>query len=243
MHLYVKGSVQSFSRVRGALAGHPLRVLKFHCQCVAPPLRPPPSLTPPSVSPRPSAAVPSVSPPSAVPPPSVTPPPSVSPPRSSSVCLLSSTLRRKRQRQEYSPSPSPPSEDSDETRLPPSPPHVDSDETTLDHSPTPSQRRRHFSPELFDSPTYSDTTIPLYPPRSPPVYISRVVVVYSSGDTTPELSPRPSPRLFPLFLLPFFFPNRFLSKPPNLQKIPFSCRLQMFVYINMKWTVYYVSFL
>ena len=149
VHLYVKGSAQSFPRVRGALAGHPLRVLKFHCQFVAPPPRPPPSLTPPpSVSPHPS-----VSPPFAAPPPSIclppsAAPPSVSPPPSSTVCLPSSTLRCKRQRQEYSPSPSPHSEDSDETRLPPSPPHVDSDETTLDLSPTPSQQRNDVTSVL-----------------------------------------------------------------------------------------------
>ena len=98
-------------------------------------------------------------------------------------------------------SPPSPSEDSDETRLPSTPLCTDSDRTTLCHSPAPSQQYQpqDFSPKLFDSPTVSshDTTIDLSPPRcrhvSSPVLCSRRVLFLLSGDTTPDLSPRPFP--------------------------------------------------
>ena len=111
--------------------------------------------------------------------------------------------------------PSPQHNDSDETRLPtPSPQHNDSDETRL---PTPSPQHRHsdetrFYPTLslqrsssslllFDSPTAPtpDTTIELplphpYPVHHRPVHPLTVRVLFPcSGDTTPELSPAPSP--------------------------------------------------
>ena len=95
------------------------------------------------------------------------------------------------------PTPSPQHNDSDETRLPtPSPQHSDSDETIF--YPT---QRSSSSLLLFDSPTAPtpDTTIELplphpYPVHHRPVHPLTVHVLFPcSGDTTPELSPAPSP--------------------------------------------------
>ena len=83
--------------------------------------------------------------------------------------------------------------DSDETRLPSPSVHTDSNKTV---ALSWTQTQHDFSPQLFDSPTYSDTTIDLYPHHpSPPPHPTPHYLLYvpGSGDTTPELSPPPSP--------------------------------------------------
>ena len=105
--------------------------------------------------------------------------------------------------------------DSDETGQPPPSVHVASVETV---ALSWTQSQRDFSPELFDSPNYLDTTVDLYPhrPSSPLSNPHYLLYVPKSGDTTPQLPPPPitiaSLFLFMLTFAPPFFQSHHIYK-------------------------------
>lgn len=209
VELSVCGSLQHLKAVRAALSGCLLRLLRIHSG-----ESPPQTLSPTSTPPQPAtrSCSPKTSPATShLPTTPCSPLSSSATPHSPSQAYTSSPFQQHQPSWSLvmsSPDVSRPSSpqlyerdnpsthdsfDNDETRVASPPVHVVSEETVTLPS---TQSQRDFSPELFDSPTYSDTTIDLHPDRPPPppsptphylLYVPR------SGDTTPELSPPTSP--------------------------------------------------